>query len=90
MRKKELKYTFLKSELTSEIMLIVCANQSWLDKEIDFLIESDEIEIKVNDEIYSSGKLPKILKNWLKNHYTHVYFANEDGAIISEAIIGEI
>lgn len=90
MIKKELKYTFLKSELTSEIMLIVCANQSWLDKEIDFLVEKDVIEVKVNDEIYCSNKLPQILKNWLKNHYTHVYFANENGEIISEAIIGEI
>lgn len=89
---KEFEYTFLKSELTLEIILIIKIESEWINQEIEIEIEiqmKEEIEIIINNQIFKSGKLPYIISNWLKNNLTNVYFANEEGSIVSEAIIGE-
>lgn len=85
---KEFEYTFLKSELTLEIILIIKIEPEWTGREIEIHIK-EEIEIAVDNQIFKSGKLPYIISNWLKNNLTNVYFANVEGNIVSEAIIGE-
>lgn len=83
------EYSFLKSERTSEIILIVHLQKEWLNKEVEFLIKDNSLDIIVNDRKYNSGELPEIVSSWLKNNAMKVFFANDDGNIVSEAIIGE-
>lgn len=83
------EYSFLKSERTSEIILIVHLQKEWLDKEVEFFIKDNSLDIIVNDKKYNSGELPEIVSSWLKHNVMKVFFANDDGDIVSEAIIGE-
>lgn len=85
---KHFEYTFLKSELTLEIVLIIRMEKEWFEKEIDFSINDEEIEIFVENQKFTSGKLPSLVKFWIKNNVTNVFFANEEGHIVSEAMVG--
>lgn len=90
MNTKKFEYTFLKSELTSEIILIIRLETEWLGKVLDFIIQKEEIEIIVEEQNFKSGLLPHMVSNWLHNNLTNVYFANEEGNIVSEAVVGGI
>lgn len=89
MNHNNFEYTFLKSELTSEIILIIHLQHDWLDKEVEIFVKEESLDIEVNNQNFTSGILPIIVSSWLKNHATKVFFANDEGNIISEAIIGE-
>ena len=88
MNKKFFEYIYLKSELTSEIILIIKLEYNWLEKELQFNIKKEELEIIVDQQIFSSDVLPYVISDWLNKNLTNVYFANEDGIIISEIVLG--
>lgn len=88
MNKIFFEYIYLKSELTSEIILIIKLESNWLEKELQFNIKKEELEIIVDQQIFSSDVLPYLISDWLNKNLTNVYFANENGIIISEIVLG--
>lgn len=84
-----IEYTFMRSEMTSEVILVVNVEPSWIEKEIDFEIQNEKIKIIVENREFNSEKLPNLVIDWIKNNSTNIYFANEEGQIISETTIGE-
>lgn len=83
------KYTFLKSVVTEEIILIINIRDEWLDKEVEIFVKQDSLDIVFNHQKFNSGTLPVILSSWMKENPTKVFFANDEGKIVSESIIGE-
>lgn len=80
------EYAILKSEQTSEIVFIIHIFSSWLEQEIDLSYENNTFNIILNQVKFTSTILPKIAQDWLKHNPAKIYFANEDGQIISETV----
>lgn len=83
-----MQYTFLKSETTSEIVIIILAQPQWVKSNINITYDNQKMTLKVSDEIFYTDELPEHILNSLNNHITQVYFTNEDGKIIAKSNIG--
>ena len=88
MNTKNLEYAFVRSEKTSEVIIIIKVNPEWIGQEIDLSVRNEDMEIMANNQRFKTGKLPRLVSDWLKNNSTTVYFANEDGEFISEVMVG--
>lgn len=81
------EYAMLKSEQTSEIVFIIRVMPFWLEEDMEISYDKDTLNIVLKETIFTSKQLPKKAQDWLKYNPAKIYFANEEGIIISQIMI---
>ena len=86
-----INHSFLRKEVDNSIVLILDYQSEWKDKEINFKLTNDILEISLeNGQVKWNVKLNnELLINSLKNYHTAVIIGDENGGMV-EGIINPL
>lgn len=81
----KLEYSFIRTEANNKIIMFIKSNPDWESKEMDIILnEQDELQITIDNTVYTTGKVEPILYHSLANESIKIVFCDEDANPLME------